>query len=161
MKVLLDLNVLLDVIQHREPHYDASAAVLSRIAEDELEGAVPGHALTTVYYLVSRFADRGRAARAVDWILRDLEVVAEDRELFLRARSLDLDDFEDAVVASAAERASCDRIVTRNVHDFAGSPVPAITPGELVAEITAPPEESSEEPEEGSNPAPGRDGTTS
>jgi hypothetical protein len=29
MKVLLDLNVLLDVVQNRVPHYDDSAKVLS------------------------------------------------------------------------------------------------------------------------------------
>jgi hypothetical protein len=30
MKILVDLNVLLDVIQRREPHYAASAALLGR-----------------------------------------------------------------------------------------------------------------------------------
>jgi hypothetical protein len=33
MKVMLDLNVLLDVVQRREPFYAASAAVLSRFVE--------------------------------------------------------------------------------------------------------------------------------
>lgn len=30
MKVLFDLNVLLDVVQNRAPHYEDSAKVLSR-----------------------------------------------------------------------------------------------------------------------------------
>lgn len=128
MRVLVDLNVLLDVIQRREPHYAASASILSRITEGDLEGAVAGHALTTIYYIVSRFADRQSANRAVDWILRDMKVVPEGRDLFLRARSLKMGDFEDAVVASAAETMHCEWIVTRNVDDFAQSPVPAVTP---------------------------------
>lgn len=33
MKVMLDLNVLLDVLQWREPHYFDSAAVLSLAVE--------------------------------------------------------------------------------------------------------------------------------
>ena len=135
MKVLLDLNVLLDVIQEREPHYAASAEILSRIAWGELEGAVPGHALTTIHYVASKFGDREIGDEAVEWMLKEVEIVGEDRELFLRARSLGLRDFEDAVVASAAEHACCDYVVTRNVGDFAGSPVPAITPGELTAEL--------------------------
>ena len=72
------------------------------------------------------------AGRAVDWLLRDLQVVPEDRELFLRARGLDMDDYEVAVVSSAAEASRCDRIVTRNVADFANAPVPAATPLELL-----------------------------
>jgi predicted nucleic acid-binding protein len=146
VNVLVDLNVLLDVIQRREPHYAASAGLLSRIAGGELQGAVAGHALTTIYYVVSRFAGRASADQAVDWILGDLEVVAEGRNLFLRARSLEIEDFEDAVVAAAAEQARSDRIVTRNVDDFEHSPVRAATPLELLAELEPPPSPEDEEP---------------
>lgn len=132
MRVLVDLNVLLDVLQRREPHYAASADVLSRVAGGEIEGLVAGHAVTTIYYVVARYAGRGPAERAIDWLLRDLKVVAEDRELFLRARGLNIDDFEDAVVASAGEKSRCDWIVTRNVDDFENAPVPAVTPLELL-----------------------------
>jgi hypothetical protein len=42
-------------------------------------------------------------------------------------------DFEDAVVAGAAERGACDCIVTRNVADsFLGSPVRILTPEEFL-----------------------------
>jgi predicted nucleic acid-binding protein len=136
VKVLLDLNVLLDVIQEREPHYTASAAVLDRIAAGEIEGAVPGHALTTVYYLVSRFADGERADQAVDWLLDLLEVVPESREVFLRARGLPIPELVDAVVAAAAAHAGCDRIVTRNVGDFGDIDPPAVTPVELEVELS-------------------------
>ena len=134
-KVLVDLNVLLDVIQRREPHYAHSAGVLSRIAAGEIEGAVPGHAVTTIHYVVSRLGGTDSADRAVDWLLGRLDVVAEGRGTFLRARALDLEDFEDAVVASAAEQARCHRIVTRNVDDFRNSPVSAVTPQELETEL--------------------------
>jgi len=135
VKVLVDLNVLLDVIQRREPHYAASAEVLSLIAAGELDGAVAGHALTTIDYVVSRFAGRKSADEAVDWILGGMEVVAEGRDVFLRPRSFEMKDFEDAVVAAAAEQAHADRVVTRNVDDFEHSPVPAVTPRELLAEL--------------------------
>ena len=41
-------------------------------------------------------------------------------------------DFEDAVVASMAEFARCEYIVTRNVSDFVGSPIPAVSPEEFL-----------------------------
>jgi len=135
VRVLVDLNVLLDVIQRREPHYAASAEVLSLIAAGELDGAVAGHALTTIDYVVSRFAGRKSADEAVDWILGGMEVVAEGRDVFLRPRSFEMKDFEDAVVAAAAEQVHADRVVTRNVDDFEHSPVPAVTPRELLAEL--------------------------
>ncbi|HEY0780885.1 MAG TPA: PIN domain-containing protein [Thermoanaerobaculia bacterium] len=133
MKLLIDLNVLLDVFQRREPFYAASAAVLSLIAAGRATGHVPGHAVTTLHYLVKRYRGTDEANRVVDWMLASMEIVPQERAHLLRARSLAFSDFEDAVVASAAEAAGCERIVTRNVVDLSASPVLAVTPEELLA----------------------------
>jgi len=44
-----------------------------------------------------------------------------------------MSDFEDAVVAAAAETTKSRYIVTRNVDDIDQSPVPAITPADFPA----------------------------
>ncbi len=129
---MLDLNVLLDVLQKREPHYRVSAAVLEQVLHGKEEGVISAHAATTVYYLVARYADRTSADRALNWLLLHLRVCAVGRAELERARSFGWTDFEDAVVAAAAEHAGCACIVTRNVKDFAGSPVPALTPQEFL-----------------------------
>jgi predicted nucleic acid-binding protein len=132
---MVDVNVLLDVVQRREPFYRASAEVLSRIMDCDATGYLPGHALTTLYYVTKRFAGKEQADQVVDLMLATMEIVPEGKPQFLHARSLAFFDFEDAVVASAASSAGCERIVTRNVADFAGSPVPAITPEEFLADL--------------------------
>lgn len=129
---MLDLNVLLDVLQKREPHYRVSAAVLEQVIHGEGAGALSAHAVTTVHYLVARYADRTSADRALDWLLRNLHVCPVGREELDRARSLGWPDFEDAVVAAAAEHARCSCIVTRNIKDFVDSPVPVLTPQEFL-----------------------------
>jgi predicted nucleic acid-binding protein len=43
-----------------------------------------------------------------------------------------ISDFEDAVLAACAKRIKADYIVTRNVRDFAQSPVPAISPNDFL-----------------------------
>lgn len=129
---MLDLNVLLDVLQKREPHFKASASVLERVLHDQEQGALSAHGATTIHYLVGRYADRASADRALSWLLHHLNICPVGRYELERARSLGWPDFEDAVVAATAERAGCDYIVTRNIKDFAGSPVPALTPQELL-----------------------------
>jgi hypothetical protein len=119
-------------VQRREPFYQASAAVLSRAVEGQIEGCVPSHALTTLHYVVAKYAGHGPAGNLVDWVLSHLEVVPQDRVQFVRARSLDFADFEDAALAAAAEASRCELIVTRNVADFASSPIPAQTPEEFL-----------------------------
>jgi hypothetical protein len=133
MKVTIDLNVLLDVMQRREPFYSGSAAVMSRVVDGQDTGCLPGHALTTLYYVMSKFAGREQAGIVVDWVLTYLEIIPQDRLQFMRARGLGFSDFEDAALASAAEASGCELILTRNVADFTGSPIPVLTPEEFLA----------------------------
>lgn len=133
MKALLDLNVLLDVIQNRQPHYADSAKVLSAARSGEFEALIPFHAVTTIFYLVERAQDTVTAGQTVDWLLKHFDVPMADKNTLLHARKLKLNDFEDAVVASVAAHHACDYIVSRNAVDFSGSPVKTISPANFLA----------------------------
>lgn len=135
MIVMLDLNVLLDVIQKREPHFHASAKLLDLVATGAIEGCVPALGVTTIHYIVTKYADRHKADQAVDWLLAQTTVASPGKEHFLRARALSMPDFEDAVVAALAESGNCDYVASRNATDFADSPVPTLTPEELLAQL--------------------------
>ena len=130
--ILIDLNVLLDVIQERQPHFSSSAALLDYLLKQESKAWVPAHAITTIHYLVARHASRKAADQAVDWLLARFRVAPVSSTELLRARALALNDYEDAVVVAAAEQAECETIVTRNIADFTESPIPARTPEEYL-----------------------------
>lgn len=132
MKALFDLNVVLDVVQKREPHYAASAAAIASIVERRATGLLSAHAVTTLHYVVGRHRSAAVADEAVSWLLRHFDIATVDRWVLLRAQALQWRDFEDAVVASAAESSLCDVIVTRNVRDFGGSKVLVLTPKEYL-----------------------------
>jgi len=133
MKLMLDLNILLDVVQRREPHYAASASILN-LAYEQKNGCFPAHAVTTLRYLVARHADRQKAGELVDWLLLHFTVAAVGTDTLKRARALDFPDFEDAVVSACAEQLGCSFIITRNCRDFARSSVTAVTPEEFLAQ---------------------------
>ncbi len=135
MRVMIDLNVILDVVQKREPHFGASSEVLALAAKKRLNASVPSHCLTTLHYIIQKRADTAASNDAIDWILGKLHVQPENERAFLRARSLPMNDFEDAAVAAIAESAGCTAIITRNIMDFRKSPVPAITPEEFIATL--------------------------
>ena len=130
---MLDLNILLDVVQRREPFYEASAAVLTMALEGSVRAFLPAHVFTTLYYIVRKALGKETAETTVDRLLSGLEVAPSRKAELRRARSLKMVDFEDAVVACAAEAAGCTWIVTRNEEDFSDSPVKTITPAEFLA----------------------------
>jgi len=138
MKIALDLNVLLDVAQNRAQFYQDSEEVLARARGGEYKAVISSHLITTFYYVMAKFSGRATANTAVDGLLADFTVIGPDNSLLRRARALPMSDFEDNVVAAVVETSNCDYIVTRNVPDFAGSPVPAITPTDFLKLLPAP-----------------------
>jgi predicted nucleic acid-binding protein len=76
VKVTVDINVLLDVFQKREPHYAASAQVVSMVTAGTLTGVCAAHGLTTLYYLVRKHASKPDAEAAMDQVLRHSASIA-------------------------------------------------------------------------------------
>ncbi len=128
MRVIYDTNVLLDIFQNRKPHYDASAFAINASLEGIVTGVFPAHAVATVDYILRKYADQETASAAVAWLLDILEIAPCDESVLKQAAGSDFKDFEDAIVAFSAQQNSCECIVTRNVGDFASSPVPALSP---------------------------------
>lgn len=131
----MDINVLLDVFQKREPHYAASSQVLAMVQQGEVDGVFPAHGFTTLYYLIRKHASRPDAEVAMDDVLRNFEIGNLDSLGWARARALPMTDFEDAVVAVVAEQTASEMIITRNIADFTHSPRPAITPIEFLSQF--------------------------
>ena len=133
MRVMFDINVLLDMLQLRQPWAEASGRLCAAAVRRDIEGFVASHAITTLFYIIEKHAGREIAEKDIDWALASFDIAPAGGQVFLRARTLPLKDFEDAVVVAAAEAAHCDVIATRNIADFRGSPVPAFTPEELLS----------------------------
>ena len=132
MKIKVDINVLVDVLQKRNPFFSASAKICELIHSRIVAGVVPSHAVTTVFYLVEKCAKRHAAVVALDWMLSLFDMVPEDKEIFSLAKTVGFRDFEDAVVAADAQKSGCDFFVTRNIADFALSPFKAVIPEEML-----------------------------
>lgn len=132
-RILLDVNVVLDVLLDRRPFADAASAVWSEIEEGSAEGLISAHAVTTVHYLNARAVGGRMAAETTESILSVFGVAAVDERVLRHALDLRWPDFEDAVTAVAASQAQCDALVTRNPDDFKRSPVRVVTPLEAAA----------------------------
>ena len=134
-RLLLDLNVILDVLLDRRPHVDAAARVWAAAEAKLAIGLVPAHGLTTIHYLVARERGPREARRVVETLLGIFQVVPVDEPVLRQALALPFGDFEDAVCAACATVARCDALVTRDVSGFRRSPVAVPTPAAAAAVI--------------------------
>ena len=130
--ILLDTDVLLDVALDRAPHAEASGALLDLLEHRPRMAFVAWHTLANLYYLV-RPRGGGDLARGFLSDLTAFATVAQTGTDALRfALALPLPDLEDAMQVAAARECGAQYIATRNVKDFAHSPVPARTPAQLL-----------------------------
>lgn len=138
MRVFLDTNILLDIIENRPGFVEASEAVLDLCDEIQAETFIAWHALATAYYILKRGRTHAEVLAEVDKILAWADIAPINKLTAYRARSMAITDFEDAMQAAAAIECQADVIVTRNITDFAASPVAACTPAQFLARFGAP-----------------------
>lgn len=135
MKLLVDINIVLDVLLQREPWANEAAKLLTALEQGKATGYVAGHTVTTAYYVIEHVRGRSPAATGVADLLRIFEVVPVDKADLQHALALGFTDYEDAVQAVCALKAAADHIVTRDEEDFKGFTIPAALPGAILAQL--------------------------
>ena len=137
MRVLVDLNVILDVLTQREPHYEASRQVWAMVESGRAQGLIAAHSVTTLFYLLRRHTSAAQAGAALVDLLQVFSVAAVDQAAIQEAITFAWPDFEDAVQMTAAMQAGATYVVTRNPDDFKGGPLAALTPASFLALLEA------------------------
>lgn len=130
MRLLIDANILLDVLQKREPHYKDSALIWKLCETEQAEGYISALSIANLMYIMRKELDPERIGEVVcklSLIFRIADLTAPDIE---KAVEMKWSDFEDALQSVTAERIHADCIITRNVRDFMKSKIIAFTPAE-------------------------------
>jgi predicted nucleic acid-binding protein len=116
-RVFFDTNVLLDVLEARQPFLPASLAVLSMARTGKIKGATTGLSLAIIAYM-----KRKEAVDKVTSVLRELQQFIFIANLGNKeadyALAAGLPDFEDALQLATAIGWKASHLVTRNIRDF-------------------------------------------
>lgn len=132
LRPLLDTNVLIDLALSRPGLHEASGAVVAWSLNHPGTSMVAVHSLATVNYLMGREAGAAKAREFIGDLVPGIDIAQLDTAGVSRALELPLPDFEDALIAAAAEGSGATHIVTRNLPDFRRSPVKAVTPEDFL-----------------------------
>ena len=135
MRLLIDANVILDVLQNREPHVKDSSVIWKLCETRQAEGFISALTFANLVYIMRKELN----PEQIEEVMQKLSLIFTFTELspsdLTTAAHLQWNDFEDALQSVTAERIHADYIVTRNVRDFLRSKVTAFTPAELRGRI--------------------------
>ena len=133
--VLIDLNILLDVLQKREPFYDTSAGLLAAVETGRVQGYMAAHSLTTLFYLIQKDKSSAEARAAITNLLQFIKITPVTQSTLEQALNLDYRDFEDAVQMISAVQCKADCLVTRNLKDYQPALLPVMQPVDFLGTL--------------------------
>ncbi len=133
--ILIDLNILLDVLQKREPFFSTSASLLAAVEAGRVQGYVAAHSITTLFYLIQKGESAAGARATITNLLQFLKVAPVDQNTLEQALNLDFRDFEDAVQMISAVQGKVDCLVTRNVKDYQPALLPVMQPVDFLGTL--------------------------
>jgi predicted nucleic acid-binding protein len=136
IRALFDTNVLLDIALARPEFAAPSMAAYEGAVSAGCSALIAPHSLATFYYLIRQSHGNKRALAAVADLLMTGEMATFDKDSAAVALELGFSDFEDAMIASCAQSAGAECIVTRNVSDFRNSPITACSPEAFLERIS-------------------------
>lgn len=136
MRVLIDTNVILDVLCNRTDFVEASGKIWKLCEIGKIEGTISALSIPNLVYILRKELDPEKIEEVIERLSLIFTVCDLRAEDLKKAAGLRFGDYEDALQSVAAARLKADYIVTRNGKDFADSTVRAISPIELLHQLS-------------------------
>lgn len=118
MKLFIDTNVVLDLLQYREPWVHDTLVLFQLAKEKRVELIVTDLTFVNVVYIAGKNVDKKKLNETLIGLKKYLTIVPIGDACIEQALSGDYADFEDAVQCFAAKREKVDYILSRDEKGF-------------------------------------------
>ena len=133
MNALIDTCIIIDALQSREPFSKDAETIFLSVANRRCAGFLTANSVTDIYFLMHKALHSAAETRKALGILFSLFEIIDTCGIDCRkALTSGVSDYEDAVMIETAARAEIDCIVTRNLKDYAGAPMPVYSPTQFI-----------------------------
>ena len=129
MKVFIDANVLVNIVQRKYPEYEVCARLLSLQGSRRFQLFTSPLCLAIVFYFAEKKSGTAEALKKIRLLAANLLITNCGPEETERAVKLKLaPDFEDALEYESAISSNCEVLVTYDTADFFFSSIPVVKP---------------------------------
>ena len=134
MKVFLDTNIVIDLLDKREPFYIDAVKLFTLAYQKKITLFVSPMTYATASYLLRKHGKEGMRKLLTNF--RQLtQITTADERVVDAALASSFDDYEDALQYYSALTRNVDVIVTRNKKDFTSASIPVLSPAELLKQL--------------------------
>ena len=133
MNLLLDTNVVIDYLGRKPPFFEDACKVVAAGYFGDARLWVAVQSLKDAFYVLERYVDSLKIQQAIVKLCEVVRPIGLTGEEAVRAARLQWPDYEDCLIALAAQKADADYLVTRDAKGFDRSLVPVISPKDWLA----------------------------
>ncbi|WP_038108096.1 type II toxin-antitoxin system VapC family toxin [Treponema pedis] len=134
MRILIDTNIIIDLVQDREPYSENALRIINSCITRENIGYISSHSLIDLFFILRKDKTVKERKALILNLCKFFNIVAEENEYFVSVcNNNDWNDLEDGLQMKCAEAESLDYIITRDRENgFKNSPVKTINPEEFL-----------------------------
>lgn len=138
MRILFDTNIIIDVIQKREPFFIDSLKTFEYAIKNYIDCLIPASSVSDIYYILKRAKMPSKEIKGALIKLSQIVTFADlnENDIYYALNNESMNDIENAIISEIAKRNDADLIITRNTKDFKNSLVRAISPSEFLTTIS-------------------------
>lgn len=119
MKIFLDANILVSVLNKEYPLYSYSSRVVSLIDNKKFRVFTSPICLAIAFYFAEKKSGTKKAKEKIAVLASKINIAESTKQTVLAAaENKSIDDFEDGMEYYAAVNAGCECIVTEDKNDF-------------------------------------------
>lgn len=129
MKILIDTNIILDLIQSREPFSENASKIINSCVKKENEGYISAHSLSDIFFILRKDKTVEERKALILNLCSFFTVIPEDKNFYTAVcQNNNWNDLEDGLQMKCADFEKLDYIVTRDAgKGFNNSPVKVVS----------------------------------
>jgi predicted nucleic acid-binding protein len=133
MRVLVDNNIILDALLPNKQFETIAKSVNGLITERDIPAYICANSLTDIFYFLKKAHNVESAKKDIAGLIESYEIISLTADDCATAISLEMNDFEDAIITVCARKMNVDYIISRD-KDFIStdSIVKVISPTEFL-----------------------------
>lgn len=125
MRIFLDANILVSVLNKEYPLFSYSARIVSLADNKKFTVFTSPICLAIAFYFAEKKSGTQLAKKKIEILVDKLSITdVGKKEVLQSLQNKKVDDFEDGLEYYAAESSNCDTIITEDINDFYFSSTP-------------------------------------
>lgn len=135
MRIFLDANVLVSVLNKEYPLFPISSRILSLADKSGFELYTSPICLAIAFYFSEKKSGTDLAKKKIEMLVSKLKPTTVDQEVVsLTATDSRVTDFEDGLEYYSALNSTCEVIITEDLNGFYFSEIPVLTCDQFMKE---------------------------